>query len=84
MPELCSASLPFGPAFEQHYSVQQIAKMWGLGVDIIRKIFELEPGVFKIVSPEYLHKRRYTTLRIPESVLRSVHRRLSDSRGKPV
>lgn len=58
--------------------------MWGLGVDIIRRIFENEPGVIKIVSPERLHKRRYTTLRIPESVLRRVHRRLTETKGKPV
>jgi hypothetical protein len=55
--------------------------MWGLGVDIIRRIFENEPGVVKIVSPERLHKRRYTTLRIPESVLRRIDRRLNESRA---
>jgi len=54
---------------------QQVAKMWGLGVDIIRRIFENLGGVVKIVSPERLHKRRYTILRIPVSVLRRVHRR---------
>ena len=84
MQEQGSVSVPPGPAFEQHYSVQQTAKMWGLGVDIVRRIFENETGVIKIVSPERLHKRRYTTLRIPESVLRRVHRRLTDTKGRPV
>lgn len=82
--EQITVTPPPGPAFEQHYSVQQAAKMWGLGVDIIRRIFENEPGVIKIVSPERLHKRRYTTLRIPESVLRRVHRRLTDTKGRPM
>ena len=82
--EELSVSLPPGPAFEQHYSVRQTAKMWGLGVDVVRRIFENEDGVVKIFSPERLHKRRYTTLRIPESVLRRVHRRLTTTRGKPI
>jgi len=76
--------VPSGPAFEQHLSVQQIAKVWGLGVDVIRRIFEHEDGVVKIASPERLHKRRYTTLRIPESVARRVHRRLTEVKGRPV
>lgn len=57
--------------------------MWGLGVDLIRRIFEHADGVIKIVSPERLHKRRYTTLRIPEGVLRRIHRHLS-VRTKPI
>jgi hypothetical protein len=56
----------------------------GLGVDVIRRIFEHEDGVVKIASPERLHKRRYTTLRIPESVARRVHRRLTEVKGRPV
>jgi len=84
MEEQSAVPLPPGPTFEPHYSVQQVARMWGLGVDIIRRIFELEPGVLRILSPERLHKRRYTTLRIPESTLRRVHSRLSHTTGKPV
>ncbi len=85
MQEQFSASpLPPGPAFEPHYSVYQVAQAWGLGTDLIRRIFEHEPGVVKIVSPERMHKRRYTTLRIPQSVLNRVHRRLSHPKGKPV
>ena len=33
MHEQLSVSLPPGPAYEQHYSVQQAAQMWGLGVE---------------------------------------------------
>jgi len=36
--------------------------MWGLAVDTIRWIFELEPGVLRILSPERLHKPSYTSL----------------------
>ncbi len=58
--------------------------MWGLGVDTIRKLFEQQQGVLRMDHPETLHKRRYTTIRIPESVLRRVHRRLTETRGKPI
>jgi len=84
MQELTAVSLPPGPPFEQHFSVQQTAKLWGFGVDIVRRIFEHEEGVVRISHPETLHKRRYTTLRIPESILRRVHRKLSLTRGKPI
>jgi len=79
-----SPDLPPGPAFEHHYSVQQVSQMWGLGADAIRKLFEHQEGVLRISHPETLHKRRYTTLRIPESVLRRVHRRLTEIKGRPV
>lgn len=81
--QLSVPSLPPGAPFEAHYSVSQVAQMWGLGVDLIRRIFEHADGVIKIVSPERLHKRRYTTLRIPEGVLRRIHRHLS-VRTKPI
>jgi len=84
MDERLSVSLPAHAAFEQHFSVQQVSQMWGLGVDIVRRIFAQEEGVVRIGHPETLHKRRYTTLRIPESVMRRVHRRSTQVKpGKP-
>jgi len=61
----------------QHYSVQEVAQLWGLGIDKIRELFENEPGVIKLQSPPKKGKRRYTTLRIPENVAERVQRRLS-------
>lgn len=54
---------------EKHYSVQEIATAWGISVAKVRSMFEFLPGVLKFKSPRLL-KRQYTTLRIPESVLR--------------
>jgi hypothetical protein len=62
---------------ERHYTVAEIAALWNLSVDAVRKIFQTEPGVLALGDPETRHKRRYTTLRIPESMLERVHRRLS-------
>ena len=70
---------PEVPRFaSRHYSVNEIAALWSLSDDAVRKIFENEPGVLTIGDTRsHLRKRRYTTLRIPEDVLARVHRRLS-------
>jgi hypothetical protein len=62
----------------RHYSVAEIAALWSLSDDSVRKIFEREPGVLVIGNPKvYGRKRSYTTIRVPEFVLERVHRRLS-------
>jgi hypothetical protein len=58
---------------ECHYSVGEIAEIWGLSEKIIRRMFEDEEGVLKWGSPETRRKRGYMTLRIPESVMLRVH-----------
>ena len=63
-------------ANEKHYSVIEIAKLWALSEKTVRKIFEREPGVILWGGEETRHKRGYRTLRLPETVLCRVHRRL--------
>lgn len=63
-------------AREKHYSVIEIAKLWALSEKTVRKIFERESGVIHWSTEEKLHKRGYRTLRVPESVLQRVHRKL--------
>lgn len=58
---------------ERHYSVWEIAEIWGLSEKIIRRMFEDEEGVLKWGSPETRRKRGYMTLRIPESMILRVH-----------
>ena len=60
-----------------HYSVQELAALWGLGVDKIRELFEDEQGVIKIQRPPKRGRRAYVTLRIPENVAERVQRRTS-------
>jgi hypothetical protein len=50
--------------------------MWGLSADSIRRLFDDEPGVLVIGDTNHQHKRRYRTLRIPQSVIERVHRRM--------
>jgi hypothetical protein len=61
---------------ERHYAVSEIAELWNFSADVVRKLFEREPGVLVLGDDGSRTKRRYTTLRIPQSVLERVHRRL--------
>ena len=63
-------------ALEKHYSVWELAQLWGLSEKTIRRMFYDEPGVVKWGREEQRFRRAYLTLRIPESVVQRVHRRL--------
>ena len=67
---------PFDLASEKHYSISELATLWGLSERTIRRIFENEPGVLCWGSSETRFKRGYKTLRIPETVVLRVHRQL--------
>lgn len=62
-----------------HYTVQELAALWGLGVDKIRELFSNEPGVIKIQRPSKRGRRVYSTLRIPENVAERVQRRTANA-----
>jgi hypothetical protein len=62
--------------FERHYSVDELAALWGMSDDFVRRLFLHEPGV--VVFFHHRPGRRvYRTLRIPESVAQRVHTRLT-------
>ena len=65
-------------AEEKHYTVPEISKMWSVSVDLVRDTFADEPGVLKWHRPATKTKRAYSLLRVPESVLTRVHRRLTE------
>ncbi|HEV2304369.1 MAG TPA: hypothetical protein VGR93_02525 [Candidatus Acidoferrales bacterium] len=67
---------------ERCFSPEQIAELWALSPDTVRRIFEHESGVLVIERPRIRGKRRYRTLRIPESVAQRVYHRLS-LKGRP-
>jgi hypothetical protein len=64
------------PAFEKHFSVQELAVLWGLSERTIRRIFAAEPGVVSWGRTESRSKRAYRTVRIPGSVAQRVYRKL--------
>lgn len=65
-------------ALERHYSVQEIGELWQLSSTTVTRLFRDEPGVLKIGRDRPSRGRRnYMTLRVPESVVERVHRRLT-------
>ena len=61
--------------FERHYSVEELAELWNMSTDFVRRLFANEPGVV------VFHRRRpgrrvYRTLRIPGTVAARVREQL--------
>jgi hypothetical protein len=63
---------------ERHLTPKQLAELWSLSADEIRRLFSREPGVLVIERTNGSGRRRYRTLRIPESVAERVYRRLTN------
>lgn len=61
--------------FERHYSVDELAELWGMSDDFVRRLFLHEPDVVVFFKPRP-GKRTYRILRVPESVAERVHRRM--------
>jgi hypothetical protein len=62
--------------FERHFSPAELAELWSLSEDTVRRIFEREPDVLIFQNPERNTARRRRTLRIPQSVAERVYCRL--------
>lgn len=67
---------PSDESRERHYSPEEVGMMWSVSARTVRRMFGNEPGIIEFGNKENLKKRRYLTIRIPESVLARVHRRL--------
>jgi transcriptional regulator GlxA family with amidase domain len=68
--------MSFETVLERHYSAEELAELWHMSEDFVRRLFLREPGV--VIFHNYRPGRRvYRTLRIPESVATRVHRRLT-------
>lgn len=62
-------------ALERHYTVPEIATLWGVSEKTVRRLFGDEDGVLRWGSDETVRKRGYHNLRVPQSVLIRVHQR---------
>jgi hypothetical protein len=61
---------------ERHYTPSEVAELWQFDVETIRRLFQNEPCVVVLQSPVKKGRRPYKTIRIPQSVLERVHKRL--------
>jgi len=59
---------------EHHFTVAELSEQWNLSREAIRKMFQTEPGVVVFHYPKP-NKRKYRTLRIPESVAKRVYQK---------
>jgi hypothetical protein len=57
-------------AFEKHYRIGELARLWGLGRETVRKLVKDDPGVIKIRMGR---KRVHTIYSVPESAARRIH-----------
>jgi hypothetical protein len=65
---------PMEVAFDEHFTVQELAAKWKLSRRTVQRIMEKEPDVMRH-GEERPGKRRHLTLRIPASVARRVYLR---------
>jgi len=73
-PKLAEVSTVPGEAtFEKHHRIGDLAKLWGLGRETVRKIIKDDPGVVKIRMGR---KKPHTIYSVPESAAHRIHTRL--------
>ena len=59
--------------FEKHYRIGELATLWSLGRETVRKLVKDDAGVVKI---RIGGKKSNTTYSVPESAARRIHTRL--------
>jgi hypothetical protein len=65
---------PDKTAFEKHYRIGEIARIWGLGRETVRKLVKDDPSVIKIRMGR---KKSHTVYSVPESAVQRIHKRLT-------
>ena len=63
-------------AIERHYSVKEVASLWGISEESVRRLFQDQPGVLKLSLPRLVKNRKHkphVRLSIPLSVLARLH-----------
>jgi hypothetical protein len=60
-------------AFEKHYTPQELAELWGVSANTVRRMFSGELGVLEFGSDETRWSRKRKVMRIPASVVLRIH-----------
>lgn len=69
----CGGASSLAP-FDRHFTPQEIAALWCVDENTIRRLFLDEPGVLRLGNLSKRGKRSYVTLRIPAAVAERVYR----------
>ena len=59
--------------FEKHYRISELARLWGIGRETVRRLIKDDPGVIKI---RLGRKKAHTVYSVPESAAQRIHTRL--------
>lgn len=62
--------------FEKHYRIGELARLWCLGRETVRKLVKDDPGVIKI---RLGRQKAHTIYSVPESAAQRIHTRLLNS-----
>ena len=65
-----AALLVENTTFERHYRIGDLARLWGLGRETVRKLVKDDPGVIKIRMGR---KKAHTIYSVPESAACRIH-----------
>jgi hypothetical protein len=68
-----AALLVENTTFERHYRISDLARLWSLGRETVRKLVKDDPGVIKIRMGR---KKAHTIYSVPESAAQRIHTRL--------
>ena len=60
---------------ERHYRVSELAELWNLGRETVRRLVKDDPGVIKVRLGK---KKAHVTYSVPESVAARIHVRLQN------
>ncbi|MGH2508922.1 MAG: hypothetical protein ACRDHZ_16185 [Ktedonobacteraceae bacterium] len=63
-------------AMEQHFTPAELSALWGVSGDTVRRLFADEPDILR-VSESNPRRRRYVSIRIPESAAIRLHKKLT-------
>jgi hypothetical protein len=58
-------------AFERHYTIAELAKLWQVSISSVRRLAIQEPDIVRMSGPS-----GKTSYRVPESVARRIHTKL--------
>jgi hypothetical protein len=75
-----AALLVENTTFEKHYRIGDLARLWGLGRETVRKLIKDDPGVIKIRMGR---KRAHTIYSVPETAAHRIHTRLLNAAQVP-
>jgi len=76
-----AALLVENTTFERHYRISDLARLWSLGRERVRKLVKDDPGVIKIRMGR---KKAHTIYSVPESAAQRIHTRLlSAAQARP-